>query len=104
MKRLGFVMSVNADQLQEYIKRHSPIWPELEKTLKDHGAHNYSIFHDSKTHQLFGYVEVEDLSRWNEIANTEICKKWWNYMSPIMPSNLDHSPISRSLEEVFHMQ
>jgi len=103
MKRLGFVMTVNPNQLQEYIKRHSPIWPELEQTLKSHGAHNYSIFHDPKTNQLFGYVEVENLERWNQVASTEICKKWWAHMSSIMPSNPDNSTISDSLNEVFHM-
>ena len=35
MKRKAFVMSVNAGMEEEYERRHSPIWPELESTLKD---------------------------------------------------------------------
>jgi L-rhamnose mutarotase len=104
MKRLGFNMSINEGQLEEYTKRHSPIWPELEQALKAHGAHNYSIFHSPQTNQLFGYVEIEDLEIWNKIASTDICKKWWKYMSEIMPSNPDHSPISKVLTEVFHLK
>ena len=103
MIRKAFVMSVNAGQEKEYEKRHSPIWPELEKTLKSHGVHNYSIFLHPGTRQLFGYVEIEDEKRWNEIAETAICKKWWSHMKEIMPSNPDNSPKSTGLREVFHI-
>ena len=34
-------MSVNAGMEEEYEKRHSPIWPELEAALKEHGVLNY---------------------------------------------------------------
>ena len=42
--RKAFIMSVNAGAEEEYEERHNPIWPELEKVLKDHGVSNYSIF------------------------------------------------------------
>jgi len=103
MIRKAFVMSVNAGQEQEYEQRHRPIWPELEQTLKSHGVHNYSIFIHPRTRQLFGYVEIEDESRWNAIAKTAICKKWWAHMKEIMPSNPDNSPASLELREVFHI-
>jgi len=67
MIRKAFVMAVNAGHEQEYEHRHNPIWPELEATLKAHGAHNYSIFLHPETRQLFGYVEIEDEARWNAI-------------------------------------
>ena len=101
--RKAFVMSVNAGQEQEYERRHRPIWKELEETLREHGAHNYSIFLNPQTRQLFGYVEIESDERWNAIANTEICKKWWKHMGDVMPSNPDNSPVSSELREVFHM-
>jgi L-rhamnose mutarotase len=103
MIRKAFVMSVNAGQEEEYEKRHRPIWPELEAVLKEHGAHNYSIFLHPETHQLFGYVEIEDQARWDAIAQTAICRKWWAHMQEIMPSNPDNSPISQELREVFHI-
>lgn len=105
MIRKAFVMSVNnKDEQDEYKKRHNPIWKELEDTLKIHGVHNYSIFLHSETNQLFAYVEIEDETRWQSIAQTEICQKWWKHMSDIMPSNTDdHSPIAHDLKEVFHM-
>lgn len=103
MIRKAFLMSVNAGQEAEYARRHQPIWPELEAVLKAHGVHNYSIFLDAETRQLFGYVEVEDEARWNAIAQTPECRKWWAHMRDVMPSNPDSSPVSRELKSVFHI-
>ncbi|MGC9326679.1 MAG: L-rhamnose mutarotase [Candidatus Hinthialibacter sp.] len=104
MIRKSFVMQVNPDQHAEYEKRHNPIWPELKEVLKAHGAHNYSIFLDPETHLLFAYVEVEDEDRWDAIAQTDVCQKWWAYMREVMPSNPDNSPVSKPLKEVFHLE
>jgi L-rhamnose mutarotase len=104
MIRKAFVMSVNSGSEEEYVRRHSPIWPELERVLKHHGAHNYSIFLHPGTRQLFGYVEVEDERTWSQIASTPECTKWWASMKTLMPSNPDNSPVSRDLREVFHLE
>ena len=37
-------MSVHPGSEAEYEARHSPIWSELEETLKDYGVSTYSIF------------------------------------------------------------
>ena len=103
MIRKAFVMSVDAGKEQEYERRHRPIWPELERVLKAHGAHNYSIFLHPETRQLFAYVEVEDEARWNAIAQTPECQRWWKHMGDVMPSNADASPVSVGLREVFHL-
>ena len=99
----AFVMSVHPGSEQEYERRHRPLWPELEKVLKDHGAHNYSIFLQPETRQLFGYVEIEDEARWAAIAATPVCQRWWKHMGDIMPANPDNSPVSAGLREVFHI-
>ena len=103
MIRKSFIMQVNKGQEVEYERRHRPIWKELADVLTSHGAHNYSIFFDPKTYQLFGYVEIEDEARWNAIASTPVCQRWWKYMADVMPSNPDSSPVSRELKEVFHL-
>jgi L-rhamnose mutarotase len=101
--RVAFRMQVHPGQEAEYIRRHNPIWPELEATLKAHGVRDYSIFLDRETGDLFAYAEIESVERWKSIANTEICRKWWASMAPLMPSNPDTSPVARDLEEVFHI-
>ena len=103
MIRKAFMMQVHPDRHEEYRKRHNPIWPELEAALKSHGVHNYSIFLHQETNQLFAYVEIEDESRWQSIADTEVCQEWWKYMKEVMPSNADNSPQSTDLKELFHI-
>jgi L-rhamnose mutarotase len=103
MIRKAFVMSVNAGGEAEYARRHQPIWAELAEVLKAHGVHNYSIFLHEETRQLFGYVEIDSEARWAAIAKTEVCQRWWKHMSDLMPGNPDHSPVSRELKEVFHL-
>ena len=97
-------MKVSPGYAAEYRRRHNPIWPELEAALKEHGVLSYSIFLHPETLQLFAYVEIEDEERWNSVASTEVCRKWWAYMEEIMPSNPDHSPVSFELGEVFHIE
>ena len=63
----------------------------------------YSIFLDPETRDLFGYVEVADEARWQAIATTPVCRRWWTAMRELMPSNADDSPVSRELREVFHI-
>jgi L-rhamnose mutarotase len=104
MIRKAFVMSVNAGCETEYEKRHDPIWPELEQALLDHGVTSYSIFLHPETRQLFGYVEFTNEAQWRAIAQTEVCHRWWNHMSDVMPTNADLSPKSIELEEMFHME
>lgn len=104
MIRKAFRMSINPGQEAEYERRHSPIWLELKEVLISHGVRVYSIFLDPQTRDLFAYVEIEDEARWNAIAETEVCRRWWRYMREIMPSNADDSPVSQELREVFHVE
>ena len=103
MIRKAFRMSVHAGRESEYEQRHSPIWSELADVLTAHGAHRYSIFLDESDGSLFGYAEIEDEGRWNAIAETPVCRRWWTHMSDIMPVNDDDSPRSVVLREVFHL-
>ncbi len=103
MIRKAFLMSVHPDKHDEYERRHRPIWADLEAVLKEHGTLSYTIFLDAETSQLFGYVEIEDEARWNAVARTDACRRWWAFMKDIMPSNPDNSPVSRELSEVFHL-
>lgn len=103
MIRKAFVMSVHPGNEPEYERRHRPVWPELEQVLKEHGVHNYSIFLHAETRQLFACAEIEDEGRWQAIAQTDVCKKWWAHMGDLMPSNPDGSPVAADLREVFHI-
>ena len=103
MIRRAFRMSVHPDQQQEYARRHQPVWRELEETLLAHGVRTYSIYLDATTSDLFAYVEIESEDLWAAIARTDVCRRWWQHMRELMPSNPDGSPVSQPLEEVFHI-
>jgi L-rhamnose mutarotase len=104
MIRKAFRMSVHAGQEIEYARRHQPIWQELADTLVAHGVVTYSIFLDPETRDLFAYAEIESEERWQAIASTPVCRRWWHYMRDLMPSSADDSPVSRDLSEVFHLE
>ncbi len=103
MIRKAFKMYVNPTAHAEYEQRHNPIWQELADVLKAHGAHHYSIFLDAENNTLFAYVEIESQERWDAVAQTPVCQRWWAYMADVMPSNPDHSPVSAELRPVFYL-
>ena len=103
MIRKAFVMSVHPGAEAEYARRHQPIWRELEDVLRAHGVRHYSIFLHEGTRQLFAYAEIEDEARWEAIARTEVCQRWWKHMADVMPANPDHSPVAVGLKEVFRL-
>lgn len=103
MIRKAFLMPILPDTHDEYARRHRPIWDELAATLKAHGVSNYSIFQDASRNLLFAYAEIEDEARWQAIAATPICRKWWDSLKELMPTNPDNSPVSEPLPEIFHL-
>ena len=103
MLRKAFVMQVYAHCHAEYQRRHTPIWPELERTLKAHGAHNYAIWLDAERNLRFASVEGESEARWQAVAQTEVCQRWWASMRDLMPSNPDNSPVSKALQPMFFL-
>jgi len=103
MIRKAFLMRLKPGHQTEYERRHNPIWPELHAVLKAHGAHNYSIFLNAPTDKLFAYVEIESEERWQAIAQTEPCQRWWAHMRDLMETNADNSPLAIELNEVFHI-
>jgi L-rhamnose mutarotase len=101
--RKAFLMTLKPGNQDEYERRHQPIWPELRKVLKEHGVRNYSIFLNRGTDQLFAYVELESEASWQQIAETEVCRRWWASMKDLMLTNSDNKPITNTLDRVFHL-
>lgn len=97
-------MKLNPGFRDEYKKRHGEIWPELVKLLRDQGVGNYSIFFDEETNILFAYQEQKGESSSQDLGEQEVVKRWWKYMSDIMETNPDNSPVTVPLEQVFFME
>lgn len=104
MVRKGFKMFLYPGMEQEYKRRHSLLWPEMKEMIHEYGGRNYSIYLDRDTNVLYGYIEVEDEERWALSADTEINRKWWDFMADIMETNPDNSPVSVDLTPVFYLE
>ncbi len=103
MQRVAFKMQLNKGFEEEYKKRHDEIWPELQALLKDTGINEYSIFLDHTTNALFGVLKIHDALGLDQLPSQPIMQQWWAYMSDIMLSNDDNSPINIPLTEVFYL-
>jgi L-rhamnose mutarotase len=71
--------------------------------LKEAGIMDYSIFLDEETNILFGVFEIQEPILLEDLPKNAIMQEWWQYMSDIMESNPDHSPVSMQLKEVFYL-
>jgi L-rhamnose mutarotase len=87
----------------EYKKRHDEIWPSLTALLKSAGISDYSIFLDESTNSLFGVLTIDDSKALDRLPEHPVMQKWWSYMSDIMDTNPDNSPVSIPLKEVFYL-
>ncbi|MEQ8671587.1 MAG: L-rhamnose mutarotase [Aggregatilineales bacterium] len=104
MKRVGFLLQVKKDKLEEYKKHHENVWPEMLDALRRTGWHNYSLFlRDDGL--LFGYFEAEKSleASIEGMASEEINLKWQEFMGPYFES-IEGRPDENMivLEEVFH--
>jgi L-rhamnose mutarotase len=102
MIRNAFKMKLKPGFETEYKKRHDEIWPELAMELTKAGVSDYSIFLDEETLTLFAVQKLTVHNTSDLLPQTEIVKKWWKFMSDIMDTNPDDSPVAIPLKEVFH--
>ncbi len=107
MQRVGFLLKVKADKLEEYKTRHQAVWPEMLEALRKHGWHNYSLFM-AKDGLLFGYFETPDSlqSAQNGMATEEINNQWQTYMSDFF-ENIEGKHADEGLielEPVFYLE
>ena len=89
--------------IDEYIRRHDAIWPELTKLLIGSGIRDYSIFYDHETNILFGVQYLEGNNSSQDLGQNPLVQKWWGFMADIMETNPDNSPVSINMTKVFHM-
>ncbi|MDB5134981.1 MAG: rhaM [Mucilaginibacter sp.] len=103
MKRIAFKMKLLPGCAEEYKKRHDEIWPRLVFLLKEVGISEYSIFLDEETNILFGVLNAEDVDVLDKLPQQDIMQEWWKYMSDLMETNADNSPVSKPLRDVFYL-
>lgn len=103
MIRKAFKVKLLNGMAAEYEKRHNELWDEMKDMIYEYGGQNYSIYLDKETNTLFGYIEIISEELWNKSAETQINRKWWDFMADIMETNEDNSPVTDDLIQVFHL-
>jgi L-rhamnose mutarotase len=102
--RVCFRSSVKPGLIAEYRRRHSAVWPEMLRALKDAGWNNYSLFL-GEDGLLVGYLECDDFDAVRaRMALTEVNARWQAEMSSLF-NDSDQAPDEgfQVLEEVFNL-
>ncbi|WES63146.1 L-rhamnose mutarotase [Microbacter sp. GSS18] len=102
--RVCFQLQVKPDMLDEYIRRHTPVWPEMLAEIAAAGRRNYSLFL-ADGGRLIGYYETDDDEAAQEyLASSEVAAKWEAQMAPFFVG-LDGRPdqAATPLTEVFNL-
>lgn len=105
MKRYGSVIKVKPENIEEYKKLHTAVFPEVLYRVKQCNIHNYSIYY--KDGFLFSYYEYtgnDYNADMKKMSDDPFTQKWWGVCKPLQ------SPLSTrkegewwaSMEEVFH--
>ncbi|MSP12298.1 MAG: L-rhamnose mutarotase [Chloroflexi bacterium] len=106
MTRVGFLLKVKPDKIQEYKQHHKAVWPDMLAALRKTGWHNYSLFMRADG-LLFGYFETpKSLSAAQAgMAQEEINTRWQEFMAPYFesPDGARPDQMIQELEEVFHL-
>ena len=103
MHRHAFKMKLKPGVIAEYKRRHDEIWPELAQALRAAGISDYSIFLDEESLKLFAVQKLGETNTAARLPQTELMRKWWAYMAPLMEVNPDNSPVCTELPEIFHL-
>ncbi len=106
MKRVGFLLKVKPDKIEEYKQCHQEVWPDMLDALRRTGWHNYSLFMRPDG-LLFGYFEAEESfqASLDGMAKEEVNARWQESMAPFFESlgGAHADEAMQTLEEVFHL-
>ena len=105
MKRIGQVINVRPECLEQYIEVHANIWPDISDMITSCNIRNYSIYHLNG--QLFAYMEYigddfnGDMAKMGEDPMTQ---KWWDVCKPLQTPdpNRPEGAWWWDAQEVFH--
>lgn len=74
--RVCFELQVDPSRLDEYLTRHSPVWPEMLREIAASGRRNYSLFLGDGG-RLIGYYETDDdAAAQAYLAASPIAARW----------------------------
>mgnify|MGYP006154739991 FL=1 len=107
MQRVGFLLKVREDRIDDYKEHHTHVSPDMLDALSRHGWNNYSLFMRPDG-LMFGYVEVSDSfqAALDGMSIEDANSRWQALMEPFFESSAGGRPDENmvQLEEVFHLE
>jgi L-rhamnose mutarotase len=85
MRRIGMVMGIRPDKIEEYKRLHAAAWPGVLAKISDCNMKNFSIFLREPENLLFAYFEYHgnDLAADSaRMAADPITQQWWTECNP----------------------
>ena len=81
MKRVGFLLKVKEDRIEEYKKHHEAVWPEMLTAIQESGMRNYSLFL-ADGGKIIGYFEAEDPEKSiGKLGQTDVNGRWQQHVA-----------------------
>lgn len=105
-ERVCFRLQVRPDRLEEYVRRHQAVWPDMLRALSSTGWHNYSLFL-GEDGLLIGYFETPDLqAALAGMDSTEVNARWQAQMAEFFVDLGSARPDTgfTRLTEIFHLE
>ena len=106
MQRVGFLLKVKEDRIEEYREHHRNVSRDMLDALRRHGWRNYSLFMRPDG-VMFGYVEVPESfqSALDGMAGEDANSRWQALMEPFSEPPDGGRPDENMVElvEVFHL-
>lgn len=102
MEKYAWKATIVDGKIEEYIRRHQNLWPEMKEVLTAAGIKNYTIWNVGN--ELFGYYECEQGVEFAAKAQreSEIVARWDEYMKDILIMETDpETGAQPKLTEVF---
>eukprot|EP00966_Prymnesium_polylepis_P304852 7043328-Prymnesium_polylepis.2 len=88
-RRVCFQLQFDPARLDEYLKDHESVWPEMQQALVDCGWHNYSLFYRRDGFAV-GYFETDEdfQTACQRMEAHEVNARWQAAMSKFTPAGL----------------
>lgn len=101
MIRKSFIIRLKPGALEEYVREHNKMWPELVEEIRASGIKNITMVADDPLLYIYSEVEAEDA--WDRLWHSDVHMRWGQAMSPYLVFRDDGIVDSRPLREVFHL-
>lgn len=107
MKRVGGILKIRPEKIEEYKRYHAKVWPEILDMIKKCNIRNYSIYlKDDVLFSYFEYVGKNFDADMAKMAADKRTQEWWAIMKQIQIPLPTRKPGEwwAEGEEVFHLE